>query len=106
MSFFTAWADGQLAACGALKHLDNKRGELKAMRAAPAFRVKDAGQAMLTALLDEAKRRSYSWVGLETGRPVQFADAARLYSNYGFAECDAFDDYVSDEFSVCMELHL
>ncbi len=106
VSFFTAWADGQLAACGALKHLDDKRGELKAMRAASVFRGKGAGRAMLVALLDEARRRGYSWVGLETGRPVQFSDATRLYASYGFAECGAFGDYVSDKFSVCMELNL
>ncbi|WP_114521564.1 GNAT family N-acetyltransferase [Altererythrobacter sp. ZODW24] len=106
VTFFAAWAEGQLAACGALKHLSETRGELKAMRAASAFRGKGAGRAMLVALLDEAKQRGYTWVGLETGRPVQFADATRLYAAHGFAECDAFGDYVSDEFSVCMELHL
>lgn len=103
VTFYTAWDGDTLAAIGALKELGDRRGELKSMRAAPAFRGKGAGRAILERLLAEARARGYAWLGLETGRPEPFVPARRLYERYGFAECPAFGDYVSDEFSLCME---
>jgi putative acetyltransferase len=103
VGFFSAWDGETLAAVGALKDLGGGRGELKSMRAAPAYRGKGAGRAMLGALLEEAARRGLTWVGLETGRPAPFADAQRLYAANGFTECAPFGDYVSDDFSLCME---
>lgn len=102
VSFFAVWDGDDLAAVGALKEIDAKRGELKSMRAAPAYRGKGAGQAILLHLLEEAERRGYGWLGLETGRPEPFLPAKRLYEKHGFAECENFGDYVSDEFSMCM----
>lgn len=106
VTFFAAWDGDELAAVGALKELDAGRGELKSMRAAPAYRGQGAGRAILDHLLAEARRRGYRWVGLETGRPAPFADAQRLYAASGFRECAPFDDYVSDDFSLCMEKRL
>jgi putative acetyltransferase len=103
VTFYSAWAGETLAAVGALKALGAGRGELKSMRAAPEFRGKGAGRAILEHLIEEARRRGYTWLGLETGRPEPFVPARRLYEAYGFAECPAFGDYVSDEFSLCMD---
>ena len=103
VTFFAAWDGKALAAVGALKHLDDEHGELKSMRADPAYRGKGAGEAILKALLDEAGRRGYRWLGLETGRPEPFRPAHHLYRKHGFAECAPFGDYVSDDFSLCME---
>lgn len=106
VSFFALRQEGKLAAVGALKALDETRGELKSMRAAPEFRGQGAGEALLLHLIAEARARGYTWLGLETGRPAPFLPAMRLYEKHGFAECPAFGDYVSDEFSLCMEKHL
>ncbi|WP_427964556.1 GNAT family N-acetyltransferase [Altererythrobacter sp.] len=106
VSFYAAWDGDTLAAVGALKELDGERGELKAMRASPAFRGKGAGEAILLHLIGEARRRGYRWLGLETGRPDPFLPAKKLYEKHGFAECPAFGDYVSDEFSLCMDMDL
>jgi putative acetyltransferase len=103
VTFYSAWAGGELAAVGALKELAPGRGELKSMRAAPAYRGKGAGKAILAHLMAEARRRGYHWLGLETGRPEPFVPARQLYEQHGFAECPAFGDYVSDEFSLCMD---
>jgi len=100
--FYSAWANGELAAVGALKALDDGRGEIKSMRAAPAWMGRGAGEAMLLHLMAEARGRGYRWLGLETGRPAAFAPAANLYRKHGFTECEAFGDYVTDEFSMCM----
>ena len=106
VAFFAVRDGGTLAAVGALKALDDARGELKSMRAAPEYRGKGAGKALLAHLIAEAERRGYRWLGLETGATPEFLPAKRLYEQFGFAECPAFGDYVSDEFSICMEKHL
>lgn len=106
VTFFAAWDGDRLAAVGALREIDRARGELKSMRAAPAYRGKGAGRAMLGHLLAEARRRGYRWVGLETGRAAAFADAQRLYAANGFTECAPFGNYLSDDFSLCMEKRL
>lgn len=103
VTFYAVRDGAALAAVGAVKALASDRGELKSMRAAPAYRGKGAGEAVLLHLLGEAQARGYRWVGLETGRPEAFRPALRLYEKHGFAECPAFGDYVSDEFSLCME---
>ena len=102
VAFFSAWDGDTLAAVGALKHIDDTHGELKSMRAAPEYRGKGAGRAILMCLIDEAQKRGYTWLGLETGKPEPFKPAHTLYQKNGFAECDPFGDYVSDDFSLCM----
>jgi putative acetyltransferase len=102
VTFYSAWDGDTLAAVGALKALGPGRGELKSMRTAPAYRGRGAGQAILRHLIAKARRRGYTWLGLETGRPETFKPAQALYLKHGFAECETFGDYVSDEFSMCM----
>jgi putative acetyltransferase len=102
VTFYSAWDGETLAAVGALKQLDEGRGELKSMRAAPEYRGKGAGKAILEHLIAEARQRGYAWLGLETGVPEPFVPARALYASYGFADCEAFADYVLDEWSVCM----
>ena len=106
VTFFAVRHDRELAAVGALKELDAKRGELKSMRAAHGFRGKGAGKALLDHLIGEARARGYTWLGLETGRTHEFAAARALYERNGFRECAAFNGYTSDEFSMCMERDL
>jgi putative acetyltransferase len=106
VTFYAARVHGEVAAMGAIKHLDAAHGELKSMRAAPAWRGKGAGEAMLVHLLEVARSRGYARVSLETGRTEAFAAAAGLYRKRGFVECEAFADYVVDEFSTCMTLAL
>lgn len=100
--FFSAWDGERLAGCGAIKHLDDMHGELKSMRAAPDYRGKGVGKAILLRLIEEARSRGYGRVSLETGRPEPFQAAQTLYRAHGFTECPPFGDYVSDEFSMCM----
>ncbi len=102
VTFFSAWDDDRLAACGAIKHLAADHGELKSMRAHPDYRGQGAGKAILLHLLDEAAKRGYRRVSLETGRPEPFLPARRLYESHGFSECPPFADYTEDAFSICM----
>jgi putative acetyltransferase len=76
------------------------------MRTMPAARGRGVGSRMLGFLLDEARRRQYRRVSLETGSQDYFAPARRLYARHGFVECGPFGDYVLDPCSVFMTLPL
>jgi putative acetyltransferase len=102
VTFYAARAHGALAAIGAIKHLDEAHGELKSMRAAPEWRGKGVGEAMLVHLLGVARARGYARVSLETGRTEAFAPAVALYRKHGFQNCEGFADYVVDDFSQCL----
>lgn len=102
VTFWSAWDGDRLAGCGALKQLSSTHGEIKSMRAAAEYRRRGVGKSILLHLMDEARRRGYSRLSLETGRPDAFLPARRLYEAHGFAECPPFGDYVSDGFSICM----
>lgn len=106
VTFYAARINGALAAIGAILHLDVTHGELKSMRAAPEWRGKGVGEAMLQHLLTVARARGYTRVSLETGRTDAFAPAVALYRKYGFNECAGFGDYIVDEFSQCMTLEI
>ncbi|MCB2067537.1 MAG: GNAT family N-acetyltransferase [Erythrobacter sp.] len=106
VTFFAARVDGELAAVGALKDLDDATGELKSMRAADGWRGKGAGEAILLHLIAEGRRRGYRWLGLETGRGPVFEPAHALYRKHGFTPCPAYADYVLDDFSLCMGMDL
>ncbi len=106
VTFFSAWDGEALAGCGALKHLDAAHGELKSMRAAPDYRGKGVGRALLLHLLEEARARGYARVSLETGSPETFVPARSLYLAHGFVECAPFADYVRDPYSIFMTREL
>src|SRR5437763_91612 len=65
--FWSIWSGHELVGCGALKELSPMHGEIKSMRTKPAFRGKGAGKAMLRHILEEARRRGYTRLSLETG---------------------------------------
>nr|WP_086492640.1 GNAT family N-acetyltransferase [Novosphingobium panipatense] len=106
VTFFSAWDGERVVGCGAIKHLDAEHGELKSMRAAPDYRGKGVGKAILVRLIEEARARGYARVSLETGRPEPFHAAHGLYRAHGFVECPPFGSYEPDPFSMCMTREL
>ncbi|WP_339816458.1 GNAT family N-acetyltransferase [Paenibacillus sp. FSL R7-0216] len=102
VTFWSAWIDDELAGCGALKELDDQHGEVKSMRTAIPYRGKGVAKQVLAHLLEEAARRGYRQVSLETGSMEAFAPARRLYEGFGFTYCEPFADYVEDPNSVFM----
>lgn len=106
VTFYSAWADDALAGMGAIRQIAATHGELKSMRVAPEFLGKGMGEAILLHLLNVARARGYRRVSLETGSGPAFEPALRLYRKHGFENCDAFADYVLDEFSQCLTLEL
>ncbi|WP_226647302.1 GNAT family N-acetyltransferase [Mesobacillus subterraneus] len=106
ISFWTVWEDGKLMGCGALKELDPQHGELKSMRTASAHLRKGVARAVLQYIIDEARRRGYKRLSLETGSMEAFLPARKLYEKNGFHYCAPFADYVEDHNSVFMTKEL
>lgn len=102
ITFWTAWEGAELAGCGAIKELDPRHGEIKSMRIAAAYLRKGVAAAMMRHILQEAARRSYRRLSLETGSMAAFVPARSLYARFGFRECGPFADYVLDPYSVFM----
>lgn len=106
VTFYSAWIGDSLAGMGAIQQIDAGHGELKSMRVAPEWLGRGVGEAMLVHLLGVARARGYARVSLETGRGPAFDAALGLYAKHGFVPCDAFGDYVVDDFSQCLTLVL
>lgn len=106
ISFWAVRQESVLLGCGALKQLDPTHGEIKSMRTVTAHLRKGVAARMLAHILDEAKRRAYRRLSLETGSMDAFLPARRLYERHGFRYCGPFGDYVDDPYSVFMTREL
>ena len=106
VTFWTVWENGELLGCGALKELDHEHGEVKSMRTGSPHLRKGVARRLLEYILDEARRRGYRRISLETGSQKEFEPAHKLYATCGFTFCDPFADYVDDSNSVFMTREL
>ena len=106
ITFWTVWEDGDLLGCGALKELNCRHGEIKSMRTSSLHHRKGVAKKLLHHMLEEAKRRGYGRLSLETGSMEAFQPARQLYENFGFTDCDPFADYTKDPYSVFMTREL
>ncbi len=102
ISFWSVSDGAALLGCGALLELDCEHAEIKSMRTAPAHRRKGVAAHLLQHIIDEAQRRGYRRLSLETGSMAAFAPARALYVRFGFTCCRPFGDYVADPNSVFM----
>jgi putative acetyltransferase len=106
ITFFSARADGELLAVGALRRLSPTHAEVKSMHTAAAARGRGIGRRMLDHLLAVARAEECTRVSLETGTSEAFAAARSLYAAAGFRTCEPFGDYFPSRHSVCMTLEL
>jgi putative acetyltransferase len=106
ITFWSVWENGELVGCGALKELDSQHAEIKSMRTSSLHLRKGVAKNLLNHILEEAKRRGYSRLSLETGSMEAFEPARKLYANFGFIYCKPFADYVEDPYSVFMTREL
>jgi putative acetyltransferase len=106
ITVWSAWSGTTLLGCGALKELDSESGEIKAMRTDPPHRRRGVGARILDRIIEEARRRGYRRLYLETGSQPEFGPARSLYGRYGFELRGPFGDYVEDPNSVFMWMEL
>lgn len=102
ITFWTVRDESGLIACGAFKRLDAEHAEVKSMRTAASCRGKGVASRLLQHMLDEARRRGYRRLSLETGSMPFFEPARRLYETFGFDYCAPFAGYRDDPNSVFM----
>lgn len=106
ISFWTLWDQSELVGCVALQELDPEQGELKSMRVDGSRRGAGLGRQLLEHVIDEARRRGYRTLLLETGAMPYFTPARSLYERFGFRFRGPFGKYVEDPNSVFMQLDL
>jgi putative acetyltransferase len=106
ISFWTAWEDGALLGCGAIKQLDATHAEVKSMRTAAEHLRKGVAAQILGRIVEVAQQRGYRRLSLETGSMKEFAPAHALYASFGFEFCGPFADYAEDPHSVFMTKEL
>jgi putative acetyltransferase len=106
VTFWTAWENGELLGCGALKEVEAGHGEIKSMRTVSRHLRKGVAKALLDYIIDEAMRRGYRRLSLETGSMEAFEPARQLYARAGFTYCEPFADYREDPNSVFMRKEL
>lgn len=106
VTLWSASLDGTLAGVAALQAIGPRHGEVKSMRTAPACLRRGVAAALLRAIVDEARRRDYRRLSLETGSMAAFAPAHALYRRFGFVDCAPFAHYVEDPNSRFMTLAL
>jgi len=106
ITFWSAWDDGVLAGCGALRELGPHHAEIKSMRTASTHLRRGVASGILGHLIEEARRRGYRRLSLETGSMPAFEPARALYARFGFRACGPFTGYVEDPNSVFLTLEL
>jgi len=110
LTFWTIWQDEELLGCGALNEISSTLGEIKSMHTFGKYRGKGVASSLVKHLLNEAKKRQYQNISLETGTLPDYAAAHALYRKFGFIDCCAFGDYTKpntdNSHSVFMTLSL
>ena len=106
ITFWSAWEAAELLGCGALKELDPAHGEIKSMRTVPGHARKGVATRLMRHILQEARRRGYRRLSLETGSMEVFEPARALYERFGFEACGPFADYIEDPYSLFMTIEL
>lgn len=106
ISLFTVWDADALVGMGALKELTPTTGEIKSMRTAEAHLRRGVAAFVLQKLIDEAQRRGYRRVSLETGTDAAFGPAIALYERFGFEPTGPFGAYQESTFNRFMKLDI
>jgi putative acetyltransferase len=106
VTFWCVWQNSELMGFGAIKELDFRHAEIKSMRTVNLHLRKGIAARLMRHILEEARRRSYQRLSLETGSVEAFAPARTLYASFGFKPCAPFADYVEDPYSVFMTKEL
>ena len=101
VAFFVARLDGEIAACGALRRIDDACAELKRMYVRPAFRGQGLGRAMLLALESHARSAGVRRLVLETG--VDQPEALALYERHRYVRRTRYGEYRDHATSVFFE---
>ncbi len=103
-AFVLAYDGTDAVGCGALRRIDDVRGEIKRMYVRPRARGHGVSRLVLRALEERACSFGYECVWLETG--FKQPEAVGLYDTSGYARIPCFGAHTDDPDSVCFEKRL
>jgi putative acetyltransferase len=106
VTVWTAWRDGVLAGCVALKELSASQAEVKSMRTVPQFVRQGVASALLLHVIQVSRARRYETLCLETGTTEAYAAAVALYVKHGFISGPVYGDYVDSPHNQYFYLNL
>ncbi|MEQ8227901.1 MAG: GNAT family N-acetyltransferase [Rhodospirillales bacterium] len=106
VTFWSVWDGCTIIGCAALREIDPHHGEIKSMHTVAERRGTGIARRVLDFVIDEAQRRGYRRLSLETGHSAAFEAAQRLYAGAGFTPTGPFADYGPDPHSFFMTLEL
>jgi drug/metabolite transporter (DMT)-like permease/GNAT superfamily N-acetyltransferase len=88
-TFLIVYDDGEPVACGGIRALGEETAEVKRMYVVPDARGRGVGMRLLTGLEDEARRRGYKRLRLDTAASLTAAQS--LYRRAGYTEIDDYN---------------
>ena len=95
--------DDQIAGCIAMRKHNAGICEMKRLFVRPAYRSTGLGRVLVKAIIDEARKRGYTHMRLDT-LPGRMDKAIALYRSIGFVDIEPY--YTSIESAKFMELDL
>ncbi|CAM3857855.1 N-acetyltransferase YsnE [Bacillus subtilis] len=101
ITFWSAWEGDELAGCGALKELDTRHGEIKSMRTSVSHLRKGVAKQVLQHIIEEAEKRGYERLSLETGSKASFEPARKLYETSIFSTVNRLQTMLKIQ-TVCL----
>ena len=104
LTFWVAWQGAKAVGMIGLKELNDRHGEVKSMHVSENLRGFGLADELFLVMKDEAVRRHYNSLSLETGNSPNFQPAIRFYSKHGFSKSAPFGDYIEDPNSLFMAL--
>ncbi|USB32677.1 GNAT family N-acetyltransferase [Paenibacillus sp. YPG26] len=100
--FVVAYEDGTPVGCGGfLPYPEEGFAELKRFFVDPAHRNKGIARQLLTHLEEEAGKRGFRTIRLETGEPQ--VEAVSFYTKHEYMVIERYGEYANCESSLCME---
>jgi putative acetyltransferase len=99
--FVVAYHNAKPAGCGALRSIDRATGELKRMYVRPVFRKRGIARMILDSLEQQARKKGYERIWLETG--TRQPEAIELYTKYGYKPIPKYGAYKDNPDSLCYE---
>ncbi len=100
--FYCLVDQGMVIGTVALKKIDEKTVELKALYLHKDYRGKGLGSLLMSVSVNEAKTRGFKRIVLDS--MLKYEDALKLYEKFGFEKIDRYNDNAMAEVFMKMDL--